>query len=67
MENKKRVIVTERIAEEGLALLRTELEVDFRDGISREELLDIIGQYDAIIVRSVTKVNEELINRGVPA
>ena len=32
-----------------------------------EELLDIIGQYDAIIVRSVTKVNEELISRGVPA
>jgi D-3-phosphoglycerate dehydrogenase len=66
VENKKRVIVTERIAEEGLALLRTELEVDFRDGISREELLDIIGQYDAIIVRSVTKVNEELISRGSP-
>ena len=66
MERKKRVIVTERIAEEGLALLRTEVDVDFRDGIPREELLDIIGQYDALIVRSVTKVNEELISRGAP-
>ncbi len=63
MERKK-VIVTERIAEEGLALLRQELDVDFRDGISREELLDIIGEYDALIVRSVTKVNEELISKG---
>ena len=66
METKKRVIVTERIAEEGLDLLRTEVDVDFRDGIPREELLEIIGQYDALIVRSVTKVNEELISRGAP-
>ncbi|MGR6837251.1 phosphoglycerate dehydrogenase [Syntrophomonas erecta] len=64
MENRKKVIVTERIAEEGLELLRSELEVDFRDGISREELLSIIDQYDALIVRSVTKVDEELISRA---
>lgn len=63
MERKK-VIVTESIAEEGLKLLRSELEVDFRSGISRAELLEIIDQYDALIVRSVTKVNEELIKRG---
>ena len=61
---KKRVIVTERIAEEGLNLLKTELDVDFRDGISREELLTIIDQYEALIVRSVTKVDEELISKG---
>lgn len=63
MERKK-VIVSESIAEEGLALLRSELDVDFRKDISRAELLEIIDQYDALIVRSVTKVNEELIQRG---
>jgi len=61
---KKKVIVSERIADEGLELLKTELDVDFRDGISREELLSIIDQYDALIVRSVTKVDEELVSRG---
>ncbi|HZK42841.1 MAG TPA: phosphoglycerate dehydrogenase [Syntrophomonadaceae bacterium] len=61
---KKKVLVTERIAEEGLALLRKDLEVNFRDGISRKELLEIIDQYDALIVRSVTKVDEELISKG---
>ncbi len=61
---KKRVIVSEKIADEGLEILRSELEVDFRDGISREELLNIIDQYDALIVRSVTKVDEELIKKG---
>jgi len=61
---KKRVIITERIADEGVELLKKELDVDYRDGISREELLEIIDQYDALIVRSVTKVNEELISRA---
>jgi D-3-phosphoglycerate dehydrogenase len=61
---RKKVIVTESIAEEGLILLKSELDVDFRNGISREELLEIIDQYDALIVRSVTKVNEELIKMG---
>jgi D-3-phosphoglycerate dehydrogenase len=34
---RKKVIVTESIAEEGLRLLETALDVDFRDGIPREE------------------------------
>ena len=53
MERKK-IIVSERIAEEGLAILREKADVDFRDGISREELLSVIDQYDALIVRSIT-------------
>ncbi len=64
--DKKRVIVTERIAEEGIEMLKTELDVDYRDDITREELLKVIGDYDALIVRSVTKVDEELIKNGVP-
>lgn len=62
--DKKRVIVTERIADEGIELLKKELQVDYRDGISREELLNIIDQYDALIVRSVTQVDEELVARA---
>ncbi len=61
---KKKIIVSERIADEGVAILREKAEVDFRDGISREELLSIIDQYDALIVRSITQVNEELIQRA---
>lgn len=61
-----KIIVTERIAEEGLQVLRAEgFDLDVRYGISHQELLDIISDYDAIIVRSVTKVNRELIERGV--
>jgi D-3-phosphoglycerate dehydrogenase len=60
-----RIIVTERIAEEGIDFLRNgKLEVDVKYGISRDELLGVIGDYDAIIVRSVTKVNQELLEKG---
>lgn len=61
---KDKVIISEGIAKEGLELLQKELEVDYRKDISREELLKIIDQYDALIVRSVTKVDEELVSKG---
>jgi D-3-phosphoglycerate dehydrogenase len=60
-----RIIVTERIANEGINYLRERgFEVDTRFGISHAELLEIIESYDAIIVRSVTKVNKELIEKA---
>src|SRR5690349_13840680 len=60
-----RIIVTERIAEEGIQYLgECGFEVDTKYGMSQSELLDIIEDYDAIIVRSVTKVNAELVEKG---
>ncbi len=61
-----KIIVTERIADEGIQHLKDKgFEVDTKFGISHEELLDIIAEYDAIIVRSVTKVNAELLEKAV--
>jgi len=37
-------------------------QVDFRNGIKREELKGIIGNYECIIVRSRTKLDAELIS-----
>jgi len=64
MEERKRVIIAERMAEEGIKLLQEELDVDVCFNISREELLASIHQYDAIIVRSVTKIDKELLDAG---
>jgi D-3-phosphoglycerate dehydrogenase / 2-oxoglutarate reductase len=61
-----KIIVTERIADEGIQYLRNSgFEVDVKLGLSHADLLGIIANYDAIIVRSVTKVNKELIEKGV--
>lgn len=60
-----KIIVTERIAEEGIQFLIDQgHQVDTKFGISHEDLLGIIGEYDAIIVRSVTKVNKELLEKA---
>ena len=60
-----KIIVTESIALEGIEHLKSRgFDVDVKFGISREDLLEIIGNYDALIVRSVTKVNEELMEKA---
>jgi D-3-phosphoglycerate dehydrogenase / 2-oxoglutarate reductase len=61
-----KIIVTERIADEGVQYLRDAgFEVDVKLGLSHADLVGIIPNYEAIIVRSVTKVNKELIEKGV--
>src|SRR5688572_14829729 len=59
-----RVLVTERIAEEGIDILRREADVDVRFGLSPEELLSTIDGYQALVVRSETRVNAEVLNAG---
>lgn len=38
-----------------------DMEIDYREGIARDELLACVAEYDAIITRSRTHVDEELI------
>ena len=59
-----KVLVAEPIAEEGLDILRKQVEVDIKLGLKPEELLAIIGEYDALMVRSETKVTSEVVKVG---
>jgi D-3-phosphoglycerate dehydrogenase len=59
------IIVTERIAEVGIYYLRENgFSVEACLGISQSELLKVIHRYDGLIVRSVTRVDEELLARA---
>jgi len=59
-----KVLITDGLAKEGLSILESAdgLEVDVKKGISKEELLEIVGGYDALIVRSATKVTSDIID-----
>ncbi len=60
-----KVLVAEKISDKGMAVLQEAgVEVHLKLKLTREELLEIIEAYDAIIVRSATKVNEELFTHG---
>lgn len=56
-----RVLVPEKLSPNGLALLKQSLQVDEKNGLSAEELRSIITDYDALVVRSETKVTSELL------
>ena len=59
--SRARVLVREPIAEAGVELLRERFDVDV-DG--KAELAETIGDYDAIVIRSATKLTAELIERA---
>ncbi len=56
-----RVLVREPIAEAGIELLRSRFDVDVDTESPLEEIVD---RYDAIVIRSATKLTRELIERG---
>jgi D-3-phosphoglycerate dehydrogenase len=60
-----KVLVTDTLAKVGIDVLSEAADVSICPGISQEELKRIIGDYDALIVRSTTKVTREVIERAV--
>jgi D-3-phosphoglycerate dehydrogenase len=56
-----KVLVREPIAEAGIELLRKQFDVDVDEN---GDLAGRIGDYDAIIIRSATKLDAELIGRA---
>ena len=59
-----KVLVKEKIADSGVELLRENFEVDLGLEMSDEELAEAIGGYDAILIRSATKLTADLIERA---
>ncbi len=59
-----KVIVTDEISEKGLELLQKDprVQLDVRLGLKKAELHQLIGDYDAIITRSGTQVDAELLS-----
>jgi D-3-phosphoglycerate dehydrogenase / 2-oxoglutarate reductase len=59
-----KVLVAEKISPEGVEKLANLYDVDAFDSMSREELVEKIGDYDGLVVRSGTRVDAELIDEA---
>ncbi len=59
-----KILLTDGLEENGLEILRKAGEVDDKPGISADDLLKIIDQYDALIVRGRTKVTPAVFDAG---
>ena len=56
-----KVLVSDPIDQTGIDILSQVAQVDVRTGLSPEELKAIIGDYDALMIRSGTQVTAEVI------
>ncbi len=63
MANAK-VLVSDKLSEAGLKVLRDAagIEVDYRPGLKEEQLVEIIGEYDGLVIRSGTTVTAKIID-----
>jgi D-3-phosphoglycerate dehydrogenase len=61
-----KVLVTDPISEEGIKVLKSEpgVQVDVETKLTKEQLIEKIRDYSALIIRSETQVNREVIEAG---
>ncbi len=56
-----KILVCDSLAEEGLAILREAGDVEIHLGLSEEELVSIVPPFEAIVVRSATKITSRVL------
>ena len=56
-----KILVSDPVAQAGVDILAKSFPVDSRQKLTQEELIAIIPEYDALVVRSETKVTKEVI------
>ncbi|MGH2608730.1 MAG: phosphoglycerate dehydrogenase [Tepidiformaceae bacterium] len=61
---RQRILVADPVAREGVEMLRGVGDVDVRTGLSAEDLVACIPEYDALVVRSETKVTRAVLEAG---
>lgn len=62
-----KVLVSDKMGKAGIDIFENQdgIEVDVKSGLSPEELKQIIGQYDALAIRSATKVTKDILEAAV--
>jgi D-3-phosphoglycerate dehydrogenase len=57
-----KVLISDKLAPEAIAIFeQAGLEVDFKPGLTPEEQIAIIGDYDGLAIRSATKVTADML------
>ncbi len=56
-----KVLVSDKLAQEGIDILKKVADVDVNTGLPEDELCKIIGDYDALVIRSGTQVTANVI------
>lgn len=62
---RPRVLICDKIADIGVRILSERAEVEVQTGLKADELMSVVADYDALVVRSATKVTAEVIERAL--
>ena len=59
-----KVLVSDVLGDSGIKMFQEEpgIEVIVNTGLAPDELKSIIGKYDALVIRSATKVTEDILD-----
>lgn len=58
---RPRILVIDQIAQDGINLLSEHADVEVRTGLKPSQLVEIVGDYDALIVRSGNRITDKVI------
>jgi len=61
-----KILISDPLSEEGLKILKDvkEFQVDVKTDLKPDALKEIIGEYQALVVRSATKVTREIVEKA---
>lgn len=59
-----KVLVADPLSKEGIEIMKSAGEVDVKTGLKTEEIIEIIGNYEGLVVRSQTQVTAPIIEAG---
>ncbi|NQW10623.1 MAG: phosphoglycerate dehydrogenase [Alphaproteobacteria bacterium] len=60
-----KVLISDKLSEQAVAIFRSRgIEADFKPGLPADKLLDIIGGYDGLAIRSATKVTKAVLAKA---
>ena len=59
----KKILVSDKLADDGINFLneQSDIQVHIQVGMNEDELCEIIGEYDALLIRSDTKVTKRVL------
>ena len=60
-----KVLISDKLSPQAVEIFKDKgVEVDFKPGLSPEELLEIIDNYDGLAIRSATKLTEQVLEKA---
>jgi D-3-phosphoglycerate dehydrogenase / 2-oxoglutarate reductase len=60
-----KILIADQLSDKAIEILKSNnMDVDVKTGLKGEELEEIIGDYDSLIVRSASKATKEIIQKG---